>query len=87
MIFSKSYGIKFGEIKFTPNLLSDFKKMIKFRHKIIHVSPTLPIVNQEVVPREEPIFSNKIYATKSIDIFTEFIQKLHNATLKLQRLN
>ncbi|UUV17355.1 hypothetical protein NRK67_00515 [Fusobacteria bacterium ZRK30] len=85
--FSKSYGIKFGEIDYTANLLENLQKIIKFRHKIIHVSPMLTIINEEEVPKEKPIFSNKDYAEKSINTFNEFIQKLHNTTLKLQRVD
>lgn len=85
--YSKSYGIKFGEIGCTSNLLNDLQIMIKFRHKIIHVSPTIAMVNQEKAPNEDPIFSNKAYAEKAIKTFDEFIQSLHSATLKLRRVD
>lgn len=47
----------------------------------------LEMANQEKATSEDPIHLNKDYAKKSIDTFNEFIQKLHAATLKLQRVD
>lgn len=82
--YNKGYGIKFGELNFTNNILEDIQKFIKYRHKIIHVSASLSILNQEKMSTESPVFPNKKLATKAIVCFKEFIEKLHNTTLNLR---
>lgn len=85
LAYSKGYNIKFNEIGISTETLEDLKKFIKYRHKIIHVSATLGILNQERVPSEEPIFSSTETAKKAEKCFIEFIDKLHQATLKLRK--
>lgn len=83
--FNKGYGIKFGRDLGIPNTtLEELQRIIRFRHRIIHVSPLLGMLNQEQVPPEEPVFSNKAYAENALRIFDDFIQELHTATLRLR---
>jgi hypothetical protein len=84
-VYSKAYGIRFGELGLNSDELTNLQKTIQFRHRIIHVSPLLSIVNQSEVPPKEPIFSNKDFAKNSIVLFDKFIQLLHKATLNLKR--
>lgn len=85
--YSKAYEIKFGELGLSSEELEFFKKIIKFRHKIIHVSPLISIMNQEEVPPKEPIFSGYELLNKSVDVFNRFITSLHKKTLELKASN
>lgn len=81
--FNKGYGIKFGEV-INNTFFEPIKIIIKFRHRIVHVSPLISILNQDRVPPEEPVFSNRQYVNDMIKIFDDFIRELHSATLKLR---
>lgn len=82
--YNKAYGIKFGEMKgITSTLLEDVQRITGFRHRIVHVSPTIGMLNQGSVPPEEPIFPKREYAEKAINVFNDFIKCLHSATLSL----
>ena len=81
-VFNKIFGIKFGAIGCTSQVLEKLQKFIIFRHRIIHVSALEAILNQLKVPPEDPIFSNKILSEEAIRIFDLFINKLHKATLQ-----
>lgn len=85
--FNKAYGIKFGEIGLDSNELLFMQRIIKYRHKIVHVSPLVGMLNQEKVPPEEPEFSNKQLANKALNCFSKFVDRLHEATLKLKRID
>lgn len=85
--YAKSYGIKFGEIRVDSTELNNLQRIIKFRHRIIHVSPLLSIVNQFEVPQKTPIFSNKDFAQNGIALFNKFIQLLHKGSLNLNRVD
>lgn len=83
--FNKGFGIKFGESLGVSNkLLEELQRLIGFRHRIVHVSPLLGMLNQDRVPPEEPVFPNRQYADKVVKIFDEFIRGLHAATLRLR---
>ena len=81
-LYNKAYGIKFGEIN-SSSLIEEIKKCLNFRHRLIHVSLNIEIVNELNVPPEEPIFSTN-YLSFALKNFDEFIQKLHNKTLYLE---
>lgn len=85
LAYNKAYGIKFGEVKgITSALLEDVQRMIGFRHRIVHVSPTIGMLNRGSVPPEEPVFPKREYAEKAINVFNDFIKCLHSATLSLE---
>lgn len=84
LAYNKGYGIRFGELGLSGNKIEDLQSYIKYRHKIIHVSPSLGMLNQERVPPEEPVFPKKETAEKARGCFEEFIERLHQATLELR---
>jgi len=84
LAYNKGYGIKFGELALSGNNIEDLQSYIKYRHKIIHVSPSLGMLNQESVPPAKPVFPKKETAEKARDCFEEFIESLHQATLRLR---
>ena len=79
-IFKLGLEIKFGDI-FSSHKIENIKKIFKFRHRIVHTDPLLTMINEFEINKNEPIFSTKI-AKPSIIKFHEFIEKLHNETLK-----
>lgn len=85
LAYNRAYGIKFGEMKgITSALLEDIQRIIGFRHRIVHISPMMGMLNQGSVPPEEPVFPKHEYAQKAINVFNDFINSLHSATLKLR---
>jgi hypothetical protein len=82
--YSRGYGIKFCELGLAEAKLRDLQSYIGYRHKIIHVSPFLGMLNQEKVPPEEPVFPKKETAERAKGCFREFIEALHQATLSLR---
>jgi hypothetical protein len=83
--FNKAYGLRFGDLGLDSRVLAPLKQYIQYRHRIVHVSPLLGMLNQSEVPPEDPVFSNKAFAQSVIDCFDTFIQALHCKTLELTR--
>jgi len=79
--FKKAYGIEFGEIGLSKTEIEELKRFIIYRHRIIHVSVSPIALNQPDVPPEKPVFSDIELANKSIVNMSNFIEKLHIATL------
>lgn len=85
LAYNRAYGIKFGDIGLQSSTVEKIKKFISYRHRIIHVSALLGMLNQLKVPPDEPVFPKKELADEAIKEFDNFVQKLHEATLKLRR--
>jgi len=83
--YNKAYELKFGSLQIASSKIESLKKFIKYRHRIIHVSPLLGMLNAADVPPEEPEFSNKELANKALNTFDSFINRIHEATLELKR--
>jgi len=83
--FNRGYGIKFGELSpISSQDLQELQKLIRYRHRIIHVSPLLGLLNFPECPPEAPVFSNKATAEAAIVRFDIFIRALHEKTLELR---
>jgi hypothetical protein len=85
LAYNKAYQLKFGDLGLQSTIIEKIKKIITYRHRIIHVSPLIGMLNQANVPREEPVFPKKELAAEAIREFEEFVDRLHKATLKLRR--
>lgn len=83
--YKQGYNIKFGELGLSGEDLNNLQQFIGYRHKIIHVSASLGILNQDKLPKEEPVFPSKETKNLAKEHFKEFIEKLHQKTLTLQR--
>ncbi|MBQ2592025.1 MAG: hypothetical protein II567_01920, partial [Candidatus Riflebacteria bacterium] len=81
-LYNKAYSLKFGEIV-SSSSIEEIKRCLKFRHRLIHVSLNINMVNELNVPPEEPFFSPQ-YLPIAKYHFNEFIQKLHNKTIEYQ---
>lgn len=83
--YNRAYGVKFGELQGATNVLLDqVKQFIRYRHRVVHVSALTTMVNQDQVPPEEPVFANRGLAEQAISVFSQFVQALHEATLRLR---
>lgn len=83
--YNKGYGIRFGiDLDLSNQILDKIVEYIQYRHKIVHTSPLIGMLNQDKVPPDDPIFANKKTAEKAIEIFNIFIEKLHEATLEIR---
>ncbi|MFI5450152.1 MAG: hypothetical protein ACHQ03_10380 [Candidatus Bathyarchaeia archaeon] len=81
--FNKGYGLKFGE--FIPNpTLEKVQKAIRFRHRIVHVSPFLILTNRERTPSEPPVLTGTAYVTQVLTAVSQFVERLHTETLSLR---
>ena len=67
-------------------VLENIQKYIQYRHRIVHASPLLTVLNEDDDTSREPIFATKILES-AIEEFTELIRKLHNKTLELRPEN
>jgi len=83
--YNKAYGLKIGEIGINSKDLQLLRRLINYRHLIVHVSPLIGMLNQSKVPPEEPVFPNKELREEAIRCFDLFVTNFHEATLKLKR--
>lgn len=82
--FNKGYGIKFGEdLGVTNQTLEKIQEYIRYRHRIIHVSPLQSMLNYDE-PEKEPVFAKKETVEMAIGLFSSFVEALHKATLELR---
>ena len=83
--YSKAYGLNFGTQLGIQNTVIDFiKQVIRYRHRIVHVSPTQAVLNMDSLPGQEPVFATKTFVSEATSTFDEFIQALHGASLNLR---
>jgi hypothetical protein len=79
--YREAYGIRFGELGASSDDLALLQRLIRHRHSVVHVSPWkghLP------TPSGEPEFSNLRLVEKAIASFDRFVERLHEATLRLR---
>jgi len=82
--YRSAYGIKLGEVGVDSQTLSELQTLIGYRHRIVHISPLLTMLNQDRVPPEEPVFANHQLADLSVACFNNVVEALHKATLMLR---
>lgn len=84
--YGKAYGIRFAEDMSLP--IQTIQKIIDFidyRHRIVHVSVLQGMLNYYEVPQKQPVFASKKTLTEAVQIFGDFVQALHQATLRLNK--
>jgi hypothetical protein len=83
--FCRGYNISFAEDIGVPiQVIQRITEFIKYRHRIVHVSPLITVLNYYEVPLKEPVFSNKALIEIAIKNFGTFIEALHKKTLSLR---
>ncbi len=82
--YSTAYNISFGkDLNVSNQLLEFIQQIILYRHRIVHISPMIAMLNQGQVPPKEPVFSKTELGQESLNKFDEFIHALHQATLNV----
>jgi hypothetical protein len=84
-VYKTAYGIRLGEMGLESQVLEKLQLLIGYRHRLVHVSPLLGVLNEECVPSEEPVFTNRLLADAATKCFDTVISALHRATLGLRR--
>lgn len=83
--YAKAYGISFGrDLGVSNTTIEQVRRAIRFRHRIVHTSPLIGMLNQDRVPPEEPVFPSFKLVEETLTVFDSFIQALHAATLRLR---
>jgi hypothetical protein len=82
--FKASYNLKVGEIGVGSSRIAEVRTLIKYRHRVVHVSPLIGVLNESQVPPEDPVFANKELAVKAENAFDELVTSLHAATIRLE---
>lgn len=85
--FKKTYGLTLRSANINSRLVVPIKKFLVYRHRIIHVSPLIGLLNQSEVPPDEPAFPNETLKLEALEIFDDFIKLFHEASLKLEKSN
>jgi hypothetical protein len=83
--YAAAFGIRFGcDLGVSSQLVARVRKLIKYRHRIVHVSPLLGTLNLPDVPPKEPEFATKTFASEAKTTVDRFINALHARTLDLR---
>lgn len=84
--FSKGYGLRFGvHLDVENQLVQRVQKLLCYRHRIIHVSPLIAILNEGPdVTAEDWEWSKKPLAEQASEELEKFVRALHAATLRLR---
>ncbi|MBM3148104.1 MAG: hypothetical protein FJ000_09465 [Actinobacteria bacterium] len=78
------YGIRFGtDLELPSQLLERLQRLLAYRHRIVHVSPLIGLLNHPQVPPEDPEFSGPAFLEAAEKTFERFISALHRRTLEL----
>jgi hypothetical protein len=79
------YALKFGEhLGVTSQVLERVQRLLRYRHRVVHISPLLGMLNAPNVPPEEPEFASRAFAESARSTIDELVQALHTATLRLR---
>lgn len=82
--YKATYGIIIGEIGLDSQTLSKLQDFIRYRHRAVHVSPLLTVMNQDKVPPDEPIFASRELSDNAEACFSLVVEALHRATLNIR---
>ena len=82
--FHRAFGVKLTDLTIDSKVLTDIRRFIQYRHRIVHVSPLLALLNQDRVPLEEPQFAKRELAEKAVETFRAFAGAFHRATTNLR---
>lgn len=86
-VYCYGYGIKFHELGLKSEEVEKLERIFEYRGRIIHNSSLLSMLNESLVPQEDPIFNNKLQALGHLNLLDKFIHKLHSKTLTLRKVD
>lgn len=83
--YRKAYGLQFAQIPKVQSQTESLRRLMRFRHRIVHVSPLLPTLETpgDAYGSKETVFANEATGIAAKTTFSEFIEGLHAATLSL----
>lgn len=82
--YNKGYSIRFGiDLGVDNRVLENIQKYINYRHRIVHASPMLTVLNEDDDSPKGPVFAPNIIES-AIEEFNELIRKIHETTLELR---
>jgi hypothetical protein len=82
--FKSAFGLGFGtDLNVSPQSLADLKRMLEYRHRIVHVSAIEGLLNLPQVPPADPVFSNAQLVQTLVGAADGFVRALHTTTLGL----
>lgn len=65
LAYNKAFQIRFGDLGLEESTFEKIKKFITYRHRIVHVSALMGMLNQPELFSEEPVFSKKELADEA----------------------
>ncbi len=80
--YLKTYNISFNSLIKSQEIV-EIKKYLNRRHKITHSKDDCTILNAHSITQEEPVFCNQEVLLKGLNLFNEFISKLHKKTMQI----
>lgn len=84
-LFGRGYGLRFYEdLQLNASQLERVKTLLRYRHRVAHVSPLVAMHNRHEVPAAEPEFSGRQFAERVRGELDEFVRALHAASLRLR---
>jgi|BarGraNGADG00212_2_1021979.scaffolds.fasta_scaffold37080_2 hypothetical protein len=82
--YRAAYGLGFAATVGVPTqTLGTVSRMLRYRHRIVHVSPLIGMLNQPRVPPEKPVFAGRDLVEEVRLEADRFVHALHDATLRL----
>ncbi|WP_266206265.1 hypothetical protein [Pontibacter kalidii] len=82
--FKKGFDISFhNDLGMSKESLDEIKSIIRIRHRIVHVSLMMSILNP--LEKGRPIFPKYEYARRAVKTFNSFIKAIHHQTLYIYR--
>lgn len=85
--YSAAYAIQFGDMGLPNGDLQLVQQVIGYRHRIIHVSPIIGMLNAPEVPPQQPVFAGYGIGVAALRACDAFIRALHKKTLQLPPAN
>ncbi len=84
-VYFYGYNIRFHELGIKSEDLEKLERIFDYRGRIIHNSSLLSMLNESLVPQQDPVFNSKSQAFEHLTILDNFIQELHKKTLSLKK--
>lgn len=82
--YSAAFGVRFGEIGVSAQVLETMQQFMHYRHRVVHGSPMENVLNAPEVPPEAPIMAGIETSAEALAIFDTFIRALQARTVILQ---
>lgn len=83
--YSRGHGLLFGHLGVDAQTLERVQRVISVRHRVVHDSPFLPILNPETAPPDEIQFANFEAVARATADMSQFVDALHEATLRIEQ--